>query len=355
MDLVKNHYRALLDDHGHESIDFSLRGLSENHLRYKFVSAQNGSAFASNLDAPSLVTTGIGMTGTPHVGTVGQITAAIALQRAGFDVQLVLADLEAYNWSGRGLEYARTLAETYREFALELGFDPDEGILRTQEEAREVMHTSQILSKRFEPSADLGSGTETPTEFEEKLSAKYAESGSKSDTTDFSDDQGAMLLVSDILHPVLKDGYENVLLMLGADGHGFIRTIRRVLDRTDYSATLASIHTRMVAGLGDYPKMSKSLPASKVSTDLPADEIREGILGLEPDDADPEDSPIFTMMCLASLYSEEKLDRLAEQCEQGGEAWDAATHEYADLFVEYADAWKAVAPPELGDWAKQHG
>lgn len=347
-DLLADHYRTLVEERGYDAPDFALGDLPESGVWEVFACSEGGAEFASRFDAGarSLVTTGISMTGPPHVGTLGQILTARRLQRAGFDVQVVIADLAAYNAAGRDLEAVRTLAERYREFVRAMGFDADAGILRTQEEARDVLHTQLLLSRYFESDAESdtkdGDAAASPsrTEFEAELAAAYEATESRgAETPAFADRQTALSLVADTLHPILKEGYDNVCFVGGADNCGLARLFDRVLRKSPYEGSIAGLYTKLVAGCEGYPKMSKSIPVSSVSLDAPPEALRVCVRRSEGGD-DPDADRAFQMMQVASAYSPEELAERREACVRGGTAWEDAKREYAEYLVEVAERWK---------------
>ena len=50
-----------------------------------------------------LVIMGIGINGVPHIGTVSQMLKAIYLQKQGFNVQIILGDLDVYGARAKSL------------------------------------------------------------------------------------------------------------------------------------------------------------------------------------------------------------------------------------------------------------
>ncbi|WP_436908247.1 hypothetical protein [Halosimplex marinum] len=315
----------------------------------------------------TLIASGVGMTGPPHLGTVGQFLTAVALQGAGLDVQFVLADLEPYH-AGAPLDRVRRLAERYREFALDLGFDPDRGRLRTQSEARDVMHTAQLLAPYYDPEAwghgedsgdepgddaddDSPDGDPPPTEWERAVREAYesaegdrgpgtAAVARSGPTSEAADAHSAVLHGVDFLHPLYAGEYERLVLQFGVDEHHLTGMARRFRDAAPVDGGVAGLYTRMLPGFGGAPKMAKSIPGSGVSLAMGSDEIRERIAS--DSGGDPDRSPVFQAMCLASRYGAERLDRLESACEAGGEAWRAARAEYAEFAVELAERWRAT-------------
>lgn len=336
MTLLTDHYRTLVDERGYEPATFAVGDRPAAAVSRRFVCAENGRAFASSLDRPSLVTAGISTTGPPHVGTLGQLLTAVRLQRAGVDVQLVLADLAAYLGAGVPLAGARALADRYRTFARRLGFDHEDGVVRTQGESRDVLHSAALLARYYVP--DERDDVD-PTAFERALSAAYERADTPGgETTRFADDLTGLLLVADSLHPVVAGEYENVCLVVGADNAGLARRFERVLDRSPHDATVAGLYTKLVPGLDGHPKLSKRIPESRFGLDLPAETVREEVLDIDGG-VRPEASVVYQMMQLASPYGPAKLDRLADLCADGGEAWTTAKREYADYLTDVARQW----------------
>lgn len=332
-ELLADHYRTLVEEYGYERVDFAVGEIPAAEVRRRFAFADGGRAFAAGHDdgAASLVTVGVSMTGPPHVGTLGQLLTAVRFQEAGFRVQLVLADLAAYNGAGRDIEEARALAERYRSFALALGFDADAGVLRTQSEATDVLYTAQLLSRYFDPDADDGS-EEPPTAFEEELAAAYESTEAPGgETTRFAGQQVGLLLVADTVHWAVADDYENLLFVGGADNHGLSGYFRDVLARTPYDATVGGLYTGLVPGLGGYPKMSKSIPDSRLALDADPGAVRERVV-------DADDVLVAEMLRLASP-APGTFYRLDERRSRGDE-WEETKREYAGYLADTAAMWR---------------
>jgi len=328
------HYQETNRRHGYENPSFA-DGPLPSRLARTFVAADGD--VADLTDDDTLVTTGVGMTGPPHLGTLGQLSTARRLQAAGVDVQFVLADLEPYH-GGRDLDAVRSLAERFRAFAVDCGFDPDAGRLRTQEAAREVMHTGHLLAPYYDGSCwpDF-----EPTAWEESVSEAYeaVERPSRGPTSEAAAHHSAVLHLADFLHP-LRTGYDRVVLVFGIDEHGLTPAARAFLADTPVEGSVAGIYTRMVPGLGNAPKMGRSLPGSGIHLGMNPERIRALLTGPEADADRPADSPAFQAMCLASPFDAARLDELEAACRADDETWADGRAEYAEFVADRAARWQ---------------
>jgi len=350
---LPDHYETVRERNEYSSVDGAVGPVPAAERR-RFVAVDDEGVLDGADQRRTLVSTGVGTTGPPHLGTVGQFLTAVALQEGGLDVQFVLADLEPYH-GGAPLERVRRLAERYRAFALDLGFDPDRGRLRTQEEARDVMHTAQLLAPYYDPDGwnrGEGSDERPPTEWDRAVREAYesadgergpetAAVARQGPTSEAADIHSAVLHGVDFLHPLYAGDYEQLVLQFGIDEHHLTGMARWFRDAAPVEGGVAGLYTRMLPGFDGTPKMAKSIPGSGVSLAMARAEIRERIAS----DAggDPATSPVFQAMCLASRYGAERLDRLERACETGGAAWERARAEYAEFVVDLAERWAATA------------
>lgn len=141
----KHHY----DPMDFNPIDFDLNQINSRNLQYKWLCHYQGNAFSKAIhdNKKCIVTTGIGLSGVPHLGTLSQILRAIFLQKNGLKVQIVLGDLDSYNARNQPLEVVLERAEMYKEFIKKLGFDDTKGILRSQYNNEEILKTAYLISK----------------------------------------------------------------------------------------------------------------------------------------------------------------------------------------------------------------
>lgn len=351
MTRLRDHYETVRRRNDYDPVDGAVGPLDADQRR-RFVAVDDPEFLGREPPDATLVSTGVGMTGPPHLGTVGQILTAVECQQAGLDVQFVIADLEPYH-GGAPLDEVRRLAERYRSFCLDLGFDPERGRLRTQSDALDVMQTAQLLAPYYDPESWNDGDGRPPTEWERAVEAAYegpsderpeAEGGTttfEGPTSEAAATHSAVLHGADFLHPLYAGEYDRLVLSFGVDEHHLTPMARRFRDAAPVDGPVAGLYTRMLPGFDGAPKMSKSVPGSGISLDMDAETIRERIGGDEG--GDPAGSPVFQAMCLASRYDAGRLDRLETVCERGGAEWERARSEYAEFAVDLAERWRATA------------
>ena len=88
-----DYYKKVIREFGYtpfqlKRINFTLGLLSREEMRRLWLCHDKGDIFAQRFEKGerSIVTTGVGLSGVPHVGTISQIMRAVRLQRAGVQV-----------------------------------------------------------------------------------------------------------------------------------------------------------------------------------------------------------------------------------------------------------------------------
>jgi hypothetical protein len=147
----EEYYRETVKAHGYDSFDlerfdFGFAGLEPAELNLRYLCHYRAHEYLSVPPGSRVVTTGFGMSGPPHMGTVSQIIKTIQLQRAGERCQIVLGDLDAHNGKGRPLAQTRELASRFTAFCQRLGFDGDHGVLRSQFDESAPLLNMYLLS-----------------------------------------------------------------------------------------------------------------------------------------------------------------------------------------------------------------
>ncbi|MDD2637257.1 MAG: hypothetical protein PHW82_17355, partial [Bacteroidales bacterium] len=271
------YYNQVIEKHGYNAmdfkpIDFDLKGITKDVLQQKWLCHYNAEKFVDGIknNKKVIVTTGIGLSGTPHMGTLSQILRAIYLQQAGIDVQFVLGDLDSYNARNQSLDILAERVEKYTNFIENLGFDNSKGYLRSQIDYTDVLKTAYLISNCLTDQDFLDA--------EEDLSELY-KSKKIYNGIDFKVKQAILLMVADFIHLGTVSNYDDVLVMLGLEEHLYVQIAQKVVDRMNLDMSLGALYSRIIKGLNGYPKMSKSIPDSAITVDMSQDEIVRLVTG----------------------------------------------------------------------------
>lgn len=338
---LASHYDAIREEFGYDRPDVDLGSLSAGVVDRAFAATTDADALraAADGDRDTLFVASAGLTGTPHVGTVAQMYAVKRLHDAGFDTEFLIADYEKYAGSGRDLAVVRDLADDYRTFLDRIGY---EGGVRTQYDARDVMHTAFRLAPYFEFESDYEFDheyTDWERAVEDAYEADQIEHADAGEYTQFGRRLTALLCLADFAHPSVVDGYDQAVFVLGVDEHALTVLNEHYASKTPLDPAFEGLYTRMVPGLDGYPKMSKTIPGSGIQMDADPDRVAALVRDAAGDGELPAESTVYQMMCLVSEYDADRLAALESACRTGGEDWDAAVAEYAGFLADLAAKW----------------
>ncbi len=313
-------------------IDFDLKSISKEVMKEKWLCHYKAERFVEGLktNKKQIVTTGIGLSGTPHIGTLSQILRAIFLQKAGFEVQFVLGDLDSYNARNQSLDVLEERVKKYSNFIKRLGFDSSKGILRNQLDHNEILQTAYLISNCLTDEDFMAA--------EEDLSELY-KSRKIYNGIDFKVKQAILLMVADFISLGTLNNYDNVLVMLGLEEHLYVQIAQKVVDRMNLNISVGALYSRIIKGLNGFPKMSKSIPGSAITVDMSYDEIYNLIVNGKDIYSIPDESTVFQMMSAVSYYSVEELKELREKCIQGGKEWECEKKKYARVLTNICKEW----------------
>jgi tryptophanyl-tRNA synthetase len=332
------YYQRIVQQFGYhafemERFDFTLAGLRAEELNLRFLCHFQGREFLAAPTQDRIITTGFGMSGIPHMGTLAQILGIIRLQTGGENCQIVLGDLDAHNGKGRPLARTRELAERFTGFCRRLGFDDTAGVLRSQYDDVDCLRNLYLLGF-YADDADFEHA-------EEDNHGYYASLGIVDERMTFRRKVSLALMASDFV--TLGQQFDAVLVMLGIDEHKYVRYAREVAQRFDGSTTLrsafqlASMYSRLTTGFGGHPKMSKSIPGSSINVASAPDEITARIVG---DDARmPDTSPAYQLICQTFFRPYEDCVALAGECATASPAWQRTKVELADYLIAMTELW----------------
>lgn len=347
------YYKEVLASNGYESlrdemrpIDFSLGSLTPPDLSLLWLCHHGADAIVKEYEESRKkikVVTGIGLSGTPHLGTLSQMLKAIKLQQfANLSVKFVLGDLDAYNGKRTPLAYARGLGERVKRFMLDIGFDDSgQNEVKDQYDELEILRT-MYLSGYFMEEAAFNNA-------EEDLHDFYAEKGRVDQGMSFRRKMSLALMVAGWIHQLIENGDDHVLIMLGIDEHQYVKFGQTVLEKMKGSEQfgdvldgkqIAAMYSTLIKGFNGYPKMSKSFPTSGIHLDMPQGEISSRILGESRSDGPPEEDVVFQCMASASTYSPSEIRERYDECRDNTPTWEEMKRDYVEHLGQLIGKWR---------------
>ena len=278
-----------------------------------------------------LVIMGMGINGVPHFGTLSQILKAIYLQKQGIEVQIILGDLDVYGARSTPLEDIKKLVKQYKRFIKKLGFDEKKGTIRNQYDHPDLLRTSFLLSsavrdKDFE-------------EIEENINELY-KTERVYQGMDFNVKQAISLMFADFIHPGFVGDYKHVLIMSGIDEHGYVWKANEIRKKLGIDMTISGLYSKMLRGINKYPKMSKSILKSNMNLETPKELLIKVLESEKTLYSDYRDSFIYQLMYNVSLYDEEYLEKLKNDCNEKNEEWDSDIKKYIDDLYKICKLWR---------------
>jgi len=333
----EDYYRQVLHDFGYTSFDlsrfdFPLAGLESETLNVRYLCHHGAERYLRAAPERRIATTGIGMSGPPHMATVSHVLKMIELLRGGECCQLVLGDLDAYNGKLRPYGEVTELADRYQEFARALGFTGPRALLRSQVGHLPALEAMYLLGRYVEES-DFASA-------EEDNHGYYAALGVVEPRMTFRRALSLALMAGDFV--ALGQRYDGVLVVLGVDEHRYVRFTQQAVERFDPAVPLRSgfaltaAYTRMVRGFGGHPKFSKSLPGSAIDVNTPEGEIHRLLAG---ESSVPEESATYQLMCQMPIYDAPALLELHAHCRRQSPRWRREVSRFAEYLADLGSLW----------------
>ncbi|WP_327110496.1 hypothetical protein OHB12_22230 [Nocardia sp. NBC_01730] len=335
---TEGYYRQIIDRFGYDDFEltrfaFNFAGMRSDELNMRWLCHHRADQFLATERTRRVVTTGFGMSGLPHMGTVAQIIGITRMQQSGERTQVVLGDLDAHNGKGRPLGGAQELADRFAIFCRRLGYDDTVGGLRNQFDDAESLRNLYLLS-HYADDADFERAEEDNHRY-------YASLGVVDDRMTFRRKTSLALMAADFL--TLGQHADAVLVLLGIDEHKYVRFAAEIASRLSGNTSLrgtfvlASIYTRLASGFGGHPKMSKSIPGSSIDVTSSPDEIKRRI---NCDDVRAaEQSPTFQLINQLFLRPAEDCRQLRRECADASPAWMETKAELVDSLVAITELW----------------
>lgn len=323
-----------------EQINFSLGSLAQESLKQRWLCHVGCCNFANaiTMGKRSIATTGFGLTGIPHIGSIAQMVRSILLQKAGVPVQIVLGDLDAYCGKAVDFNYTQELVARYKNFIKNLGFsDEKESLVRTQSDALSVLKTLYIMGYYMDDQMfNLA---------KEDIHDYYSRQNKIDNGITYRIKLSLNLMVADFVDLYISRGYDHVLVFLGIDEYKYVSLAMNSLDKARLDGAyggleLSGIFSKIIRGLNGHPKMGKSLAGSGIYPTMDRDKVRKIILDCGLETCHVDDNLVFQMMSAASFFGLETIDKARETCHLQGSAWLRLIDEYLSELFWIMDKWE---------------
>lgn len=331
----QRYYEAVIREHGYSdvefsTVDFALENYDVQSMQRRFLCHHNGNRFAEAVRSgeKAIVTTGFGMSGNPHLGTISQIIKLCDLNRHGMTTQAVMGDLDSYNARNQDLDEARKLSKGFGDYITAMGYEAGKNgsVLRDQYSHPEIVHTAYIISKYI-----------TDQDFEdakEDIAPVYEKAGIYNGWS-FPMKQALTLMVADFVHLHLYEGYNHVMVMLGLEEHKYVQLASKVVERMGLDLEIAGIYGRIIKGLSGFPKMSKSLKGSAIDVSTPVEEAKRLLLGEKRSTEDPRENGTFLVMEQVSFLTNSEIEEIEQIYSIGTDSsWQNAVNYYIHTQLE---------------------
>lgn len=313
-----------------KTVDFAIEQYDVPSMQRRFLCHHKGNSFAEAVRTgkKAIVTTGFGMSGNPHLGTISQIIKISELNRHGVATQVVLGDLDSYNARNQPLEEARRLTGQFGKYITKMGYRAGGGsFLRDQFSHPEISRTAYLISKHI-----------TDEDFEEAkedIAPVYERAGVYNGWS-FGMKQALTLMVADFIHLHQQHGYSHVMVMLGLEEHKYVRMANKVAERMGLDMEISGIYGRIIKGLSGYPKMSKSLKGSAIDVMTPIETARDLLKQEVQDSDDPRENGAFLIMEQVSFFKNNEIEEIEQIYRTGtNKAWQGAIEYYIENQLEH--------------------
>jgi tryptophanyl-tRNA synthetase len=197
----------------------------------------------------------------------------------------------------------------------------------------EVIKTAYLISKHLKDK-DF-------TDAEEDLSSLYKEKKIYEGIT-FPVKMAILLMVADFMHLHLNDGYKNIMIMLGIEEHLYVRIASILNERMKNDCNFCGMYSKVIKGLSGFPKMSKSIKGSAITTEMKKDDISKIILNEKDVYTDPEESVIYQMMSAVSTFDLNELNEIKNECINKSKIWQDRKVQYIDFLDETNKKWRSA-------------
>lgn len=282
--------------------------------------------------------TGFGPTNPPTAGTLSSIFKILELQKeTGIYTHIIISELSALNSRQKPLDELFEYTNQFINFIKKLGFDENNGELRTHN-FLDHSRTFSIISSVFKVD-DFADGEAT-----DKMYKRLNLLGN-----DYSTMVSQAYTVADIVLPIIRDKKKGVIVTAGLEEHLYPFLARVSIERLkrkngglnnliDKEAKIGALYGKLISGLFPYVKMSKSIKESSINLGDSEEEIFSKIVQC----GKRNEEVILQMMILASNWKHDEIEGAKKAFKNRDEdysEWLAYKKKYYSFFIYIKKLW----------------
>ncbi|MGE5456529.1 MAG: hypothetical protein ACM3O4_05455 [Ignavibacteriales bacterium] len=320
--------------------DVLLHGYGENdELNTKYMCFDNLEVFDKIPSTELAIVTGFGPTNSPTAGTLSAIFRVLELQKqTGIYTHIIISELSALNSRQKPLNELITNSHQFISFIKKLGFDEQNGEIRTHnhhDHSRVFSLVSSVLKVN-----DFLENSEATDDMYKRLNLLG---------NDFSTMVSQTFTITDIILPIIRDKKQGVIVPAGLEEHHYPYLARVALNRmklknggidslTCHNPEVGAIYGKLISGLFPYIKMSKSIQDSSINLGDSKEDLHKKIINC----GKRNEKVILQMMVLASNWSPEKISKAKktfDNLETNYADWEKIKYDYLDFFTEIKTLW----------------
>ena len=332
---------SIIDDHNYKRLpdDINILGYGVNGELNDKYSCYDGIKELSGLKKEDLaLVTGFGPTNPPTAGTLASIFKILEMQReTGIYTHIIISELSALNSRQKPLDELFNYTNQFINFIKKLGFDEQNGEIRTHN-FLDHSRTFSIISSVFKFS-DFADG-EAMDEMYKRLNILG---------NDYSTMVSQAYTVADIVLPIIRDKKKGVIVTAGLEEHLYPFLARVSVERlkkksgglnnlVDKDAKIGALYGKLIGGLFPYVKMSKSIKESSINLGDSSNELYEKIVLC----GKRNEEVILQMMILASNWNSSEINmakKAFNNRDNDYDTWKDYKEKYYKFFVKIKKLW----------------
>ena len=142
-------------------------------------------------------------------------------------------------------------------------------------------------------------------------------------------------MYADFIHLGLKEKYKHVVVLSGIDEHGHTMIANKIIKRMNVNMSISGLHTRIIQGLNNYPKMSKTFSSSCITVTTKKKDLKY----IFNSDDELLNQLVLEMIQFVSFYSYKKVDTIKKHYKEDKEEWKRDKDKYYTELINIFDKW----------------